>query len=100
MRNISIVTCLVASAVIGVAAILSHRWALQSVIFYVFTVWLLADQMVSGVFSRNYWKARNRPLSEMYREGTWPKQGGGTIGRVTRIGSVVFMLIFIALYFV
>jgi hypothetical protein len=100
MRNITIVTCLVATAVIGVAAILSHRWALQSVIFYVFAVWLLADLVVSGVFSRNYWKTRNRPLAEMYREGTWPRQGGGAIGRVTRIGSAVFMLIFLALYFI
>ena len=100
MRNIIIVTCLVASAVLGVAAILSHRWALQSVIFYVFSVWLIADLVLSGVFSRSYWKDRDRPLSQMYREGSWPKQGGGAIGRVTRVGSTVFMLIFLALYFV
>ena len=39
MRNITIVSCLALSAVLGVAAILSHRWPLQSAIFYMFSVW-------------------------------------------------------------
>jgi hypothetical protein len=105
MRNITILSCLLLSAVLGGAAILSHRWALQSVIFYLFCVWMLADLVVSGVFRRSYWKARNVPISQLYhdakqrREINLPRQGG-VIGRVTRVGGTIFMLIFIALYFI
>jgi hypothetical protein len=105
MRNITILACLVLSAVLGAAAILLHRWALQTVIFYVFCVWMLADLVVSGVFSQRYWKARNVPISQLYhdakegRELESPRRRVA-IGRVTRVGSMILMLIFIALYFI
>jgi hypothetical protein len=105
MRNITILSCLLLSAVLGGAAILSHRWVLQSVIFYVLCVWTLADLVVSGVFRRSYWTTRNVPISQLHhdakqgKEINLPRQGG-VIGRVTRVGSAIFMLIFIALYFI
>jgi hypothetical protein len=101
MRNVTILSCLVLSAVLGVAAILSHRLALQSVVFFVAGVWTLADMVLSGVFSRSYWKARNVPLSQfLYRQAReLPQMQGGAIQRVARVGSITFMMTFFALYF-
>jgi hypothetical protein len=104
MRNITITSCLILSAVLGGAAILSHLWALQSVVFSVFCVWTLVDLVVSGVFRRSYWKARNVSISQMYNDAKkgrgMPLLQGHVIGRVTRVGSTILMLIFFALYFI
>ena len=74
-------------------------------IFYIFCVWMLADLVVSGVFQRSYWKRRDVPLSQLYREAKGGKEidppgRGGAIGRVTRVGSGILMLLSIAAYFV
>ena len=103
MRNVIIVFCLLFSAVLGAAAILSHRWALQSVIFYIGCVWLLANIVASGMYRKSYWKTRDIPLSRLYhdakraRERLPPLSG---LELVTGAGSTILMLVFFALYFI
>jgi hypothetical protein len=103
MRNAIIVSCLLLSAVLGTAAILSHRWALQSVIFCIGCVWLLANVVASGMYRKRFWKARDISLSQLYRDA---KRGGDNLPAlsgvelVTGVGSTILMLVFFALYFI
>jgi hypothetical protein len=104
MRNMTILCCLLLSVLLGTAAILSRRWALQGVIFSMGCVWTFADMVMSGAFRKSYWKARNVSVSQLYRDAkqgriTLPRQGLA-IERVARIGSMIFMVTFFAMYFV
>jgi hypothetical protein len=103
MRATIILSCLIATT-LGTAAIFSHRWALQGVVFWVGCVWTLADVMASGMYRRSYWKAHDIPISQIYHDIKQGRESGlprrGTIERVTRVGSITLIIIFIALYFV
>jgi hypothetical protein len=103
VRNAIILCSLLLSAVLGAAAILSHRWALQSVIFYIGCVWTLAHMVASGVYRRSYWQAHNVTMSQIYTDAKQGRQTlprPGAMERVTSVGSAILMLLFFSLYFI
>jgi hypothetical protein len=100
VRFFATVSCLLA-VMLGAIAIFARSAPLQSIVFNVGGVWLLANFILSRAYTRAYWKGLDKSFSQIWSEaksGTLPKTSA--LEQVTNFGAFVLMFISMCLYFV
>jgi hypothetical protein len=100
MSFVATLACLIAVA-LGAAAIFLNSRPLDTTVFLVACVWLIANIIVSRAYTRQYWKSLDKPISQFLREsrrGSLPTSS--TLEQVTGFGGVVLMVVVMCLYFI
>lgn len=100
MRLFATVSCLLA-AIFGAAAIFLHTGPLDSIVFYVAWVWLLANIILSRAYKLEHWKGLDKTFSEIWRDaknGTLPKTSA--LEHVTNLGALILMIVSMCLNFI
>ena len=83
---------------LGGVAIIAHSAPLESIVFYVALVWLLANFISSRAYTLEYWKKLNRTFPEIWRDaksGALPRTPA--LEQVTNFGAVILMIVFMCL---
>jgi hypothetical protein len=90
--------CCLISVLLGAAAVHLHSEQLTTIVWLVSSVWLIANIIVSGAYTREYWKSLDKPISQFLREaraGRLAKSSG--LERVTGLGSTILIVVLMGL---
>jgi hypothetical protein len=100
MNTFATIACVI-SVIFGATAIfLPSGQPIESIVFYVGSVWLLANVILSRAYTAEYWRGLNRTIPDVFRaaqEGTLPRSSA--VQRVINFGSLILMIAFTWLQF-